>query len=443
MRTAIIVPGVTDLNKGDQALVWETHRLVQDTNCFDQIYIVSTGDTPQEHELLCGQSEAKGYQLVETLLKHPRRGQHNEAEVIKESAVSFLRLAFRAVLDFCSQWLLLLICRSESLVSFFYSAKTVQSVRQFRAAEVLFVKGGGFIHAYGEKTAPYLMWFFLFYVRLGKALGKKVVFLPNSYGPFQGFTVAKQVKSVFATLDKVYAREALSAQKLGELMGESIQVSPDLGFYLQMDASAAALQLLARYNLDPSTQKLVGITIRPWRFPGLPNPESLYANYLQSVQTLAKHLVDSGYQVVFCNQSIGPNAHEDDRNAIREILKDWNHPAVHWIDENLPCDVLKAVYSHFYAFVGTRFHSVIFSLTSCVPSIAIGYGGNKAKGIMADFNMPEYTIPIEVVSADKLVKMFATLKISHAQIQTQLAEQNELLQLKRAELLVELKTLIG
>ena len=128
MRTAIIVPGVTDLNKGDQALVWETHRLVQDTNCFDQIYIVSTGDTPQERKLLCGQSEAKGYQLVETLLKHPRRGQHNEAEVIQESAISFLRLAFRAALDFCSQWFLLLICKSDALVSFFYSPITAQSV---------------------------------------------------------------------------------------------------------------------------------------------------------------------------------------------------------------------------------------------------------------------------------------------------------------------------
>ncbi len=42
------------------------------------------------------------------------------------------------------------------------------SVNEFREAEVIFVKGGGFIHAYGEKTAPYLMWYFLFYVRLLK-----------------------------------------------------------------------------------------------------------------------------------------------------------------------------------------------------------------------------------------------------------------------------------
>jgi colanic acid/amylovoran biosynthesis protein len=316
-------------------------------------------------------------------------------------------------------------------------------VRQFRAAEVLFVKGGGFIHAYGEKTAPYLMWFFLFYVRLGKAMGKKVVFLPNSYGPFQGFTVANQVRSVFATLDKVYAREALSAQKLGELMGNPIPVSPDLGFYLQMDASTDALELLKRYGLDPAQQKLVGITIRPWRFPGLSNPEQLYANYLESVKSLAIQLVESGYHVVFCNQSIGPNAHEDDRNAIKEVLHNWNHPSVHWIDENLPCDLLKSVYSHFYAFVGTRFHSVIFSLTSCVPSIAIGYGGNKAKGIMADFNMPDFTLPIESVSPELLTQLFTNLEQAHSKIQAQLAKQNELLLVKREQLINELKTLIG
>jgi colanic acid/amylovoran biosynthesis protein len=210
-----------------------------------------------------------------------------------------------------------------------------------------------------------------------------------------------------------------------------------------MDASTDALELLNRYGLDPAQQKLVGITIRPWRFPGLSNPEQLYANYLESVKSLAMHLVESGYQVVFCNQSIGPNAHEDDRNAIKEVLHNWKHPAVHSIDENLPCDVLKSVYSYFYAFVGTRFHSVIFSLTSCVPSIAIGYGGNKAKGIMADFNMPDYTIPIESVSANKLQQLFSNLEASHAKIQILLADHNVNLQRKRTELLLELKTLIG
>ena len=49
---AIIVPGVTDLNKGDQALVWESYRLAKETGLFDGISILDTGETDQERELL-------------------------------------------------------------------------------------------------------------------------------------------------------------------------------------------------------------------------------------------------------------------------------------------------------------------------------------------------------------------------------------------------------
>ncbi|WP_379968547.1 polysaccharide pyruvyl transferase family protein [Epilithonimonas sp. UC225_85] len=104
---------------------------------------------------------------------------------------------------------------------------------------------------------------------------------------------------------------------------------------------------------------------------------------------------------------MGLNSHEDDRNAIKDLLKKFdNNSNVVWINENLDCDDLKAVYSYFSVFVGTRFHSVIFSLTSLVPSIAIGYGGNKAKGIMGDFNFDNLVVQIEDVTADSLIRMF-------------------------------------
>jgi hypothetical protein len=33
---AIIVPRVTDLNKGDRALIWESHRIIEDTKLFSE-----------------------------------------------------------------------------------------------------------------------------------------------------------------------------------------------------------------------------------------------------------------------------------------------------------------------------------------------------------------------------------------------------------------------
>ncbi|MEN5434781.1 polysaccharide pyruvyl transferase family protein [Sphingobacterium faecium] len=437
---AIIVPGVTDLNKGDQALVWESWRLAKDTGLYDEVFILDAGDTLEERELLCKQSEEQGFKLLENILKHPRRGQHKSGEHIKESKFELLKQIKNAGLDFSNTWYLIKICKDLEKVKRKFDAKTYRTVEQFHKAKTIFVKGGGFIHAYGEKTAPYLMWYFLFYVRLAKALDKEVVFLPNSYGPFDGFTVKDQVKTVFNQLDLVYAREHVSATSLSSLLGKEIPVEMDLGFFLEKGSQEEALKVLEKYNFS-SEDKIVGITIRPWRFPGLTNPEELYKKYILSVVELTKHILSKGYKVALCNQSLGPNSHEDDRNAIKDLLKEVQDPNVIWINENLTCDVLKAVYSNFYFFVGTRFHSIIFSLTSLVPSIAIGYGGNKAKGIMGDFRLDNYVVQIQDVYPEQLIKMFDQAISEYSEIKIQLEESMSLVMKSRNRLLSDIQGL--
>lgn len=437
---AIIVPGVTDLNKGDQALVWESWRLAKDTGLYDEVYILDAGDTAEERDLLCKQSEENGFKLLENILKHPRRGQHKSGEHINESKLELLKQVKNALKDFSSTRSLIRICKDLEQVKQKFDDKTYRTVAEFHKAKTIFVKGGGFIHAYGEKTAPYLMWYFLFYVRLAKALNKDVVFLPNSYGPFEGLTVKKQVRSVFNKLDLVYARENVSAKSLGDLLSKKIPVEMDLGFFLEASNQVEAEKILTKYSLS-KTDKIVGITIRPWRFPGKPNPKELYDKYLSSVEALTNHILDKGYKVALCNQSLGPNAHEDDRNAIKELLQRVEHPNLIWINENLTCSVLKAVYSNFYFFVGTRFHSIIFSLTSLVPSIAIGYGGNKAKGIMGDFNLNKYVVQIHEVDSNHLVEMFDDAIANYNDIKVSLSNSMNLVEESRQRLIQDIRAL--
>ncbi|SIQ58571.1 colanic acid/amylovoran biosynthesis protein [Chryseobacterium sp. RU37D] len=437
---AIIVPGVTDLNKGDQALVWESWRLAKDTGLYNEVYILDAGDSKEERELLCRQSEEHGFKLLDNILKHPRRARHKSGEHIKESKLELLKQIKNAGMDFKNTRYLIRICNDLDKVKKAFDDKTFQTVKQFHNAKTIFVKGGGFIHAYGEKTAPYLMWYFLFYVRLAKALNKKVVFFPNSYGPFIGLTVKNQVRSVFNKLDLVYARENVSSKSLGELLGKNIPVEMDLGFFLEKGSQEEALKVLQKYNLSKE-DKIVGVTIRPWRFPGLSNPEGLYRKYIDSVAELAKHLLSKGYKMALCNQSLGPNSHEDDRNAIKDLLEKIQDPNIIWINENLSCDLLKAVYSSFYFFIGTRFHSIIFSLTSLVPSIAIGYGGNKALGIMRDFSLDDYVVQIQDVHPDLLINMFDKAITKYDAIKSQLEKSMGLVTESRNRLIKDIQSL--
>jgi len=440
---AIIVPGVTDLNKGDQALVWESHRLVEDIGLFHEIYLLSSGDTKEEEELLCSQTKQRGFKFIQKILKHPRRGRHIEKEAIKDSPLSLFILFFNAFKDFVSTSFLLFLCKNDKLVKLFFDKNTYTTLSHFKESDVIFVKGGGFIHAYGEKTAPYLMWYFLFYTRLAKRLSKKVVFLPNSFGPFIGLTVKNQVRKVFNQVDKVFARELKSSTKLGRLLGKSIEVSPDLGFYLRLPIKDANQNsLLEKYGLSKE-EKIIGITVRPWRFPGAENPGSKYLNYINSVTHLIKHLIEINYKVALCNQSIGPNAHEDDRNAINEVTSSISSKNLVWINEDLPCDELKSLYSNFHAFIGTRFHSVIFSLTSTVPSIAIGYGGNKAEGIMSDFNLKEFVVQIEDVSSTILIEKFNELIKNHEKIKCELKLMVKEINEQRSDTIESIKKIVS
>lgn len=229
-----------------------------------------------------------------------------------------------------------------------------------------------------------------------------------------------QITNVLTECDLVYARENVSAEALYKVTRNTVNVRPDLGFYLKPSGDIQYIDsLMHKYKLN-NEDKIVGITVRPWRFPGHNNPEELYQQYIDAIAEFASYVTTQGYKVVVCNQSIGPNSHEDDRNAIKDLLEISQD--ITWINENLHCDVLKALYSRFYCFLGTRFHSIIFSLTSSIPSIAIGYGGNKARGIMSEFGLDDYVIPIDLVQADSLISRFKEIEGNYDNIKSLLNE---------------------
>ncbi|MBE8714120.1 polysaccharide pyruvyl transferase family protein [Sphingobacterium hungaricum] len=435
MKKAIIVNGITDMNKGDQALVWESYRIIQDTGLYDDIKVISLGDTPEEYEALCGQTIDRGMHVIQNLLKHPRRGKHHKDQLQKEGLGYLLFQIKNALSDYRSLTRLEKIIDDKSKTKKYFTERENETIQAFRDVDTVFVKGGGFLHAHGEKTAPYVMWYFLYYMNLAKQMGKELVLLPNSYGPFDGLTVKKQLKKGLGKSDLILAREHVSSNALSVLLERDIPVVPDLGFYLNMQPKEVGFEVLEKYGFTKA-DKIVGMTVRPWRFPGSSNPEQLFDRYLDSLKELIIYLNEAGYKVALFNQSIGPNAHEDDRNAIARLIDICDNEKsglFTWVNENPTCDILKAIYANMYFFVGTRFHSLIFSMTSEVPSISIAYGGNKGVGIMEEFDLGEYVVKINDVTKENLRDLFDRAIANYSAIKTKLAEKLPYLEEQRLE----------
>ena len=128
-------------------------------------------------------------------------------------------------------------------------------------------------------------------------------------------------------------------------------------------------------------------------------------------------LYNHDYVPVLVEHTFSQSYHERDIICINEVVQMLDESIKYCVldDLSLDCKQLKNIYSCFDYIIGTRFHSVIFSIAERVPAIAISYGGNKGQGIMNDYDLSDYVISIENVQGNMLIGRFKKL-ILHEEI---------------------------
>ena len=424
MKKYLIIPDCSDYNRGDQALIWETIRIAKDSGFQGEYYMQYAGTD-------CSQSVSEGIKLFEPVLLHPSRGRVDNN--VNYKAV-MMRWGAKALLDFISSLLTLCVCRNKVLCKTLLSIKTQETINLFRESTAAFVKGGGFIHSFGGFTAFYFIYYHLYSIYLAHALKVPVYIMPNSFGPIDGFLCKWQVKKALKKCKLVYCREQVSFDYMS-LHFPKIQFrkSFDLGLYLEHDLTDNHYQM-------PDSIVKVAITVRPYRFPEHDNGVELYRDYILNMRGFILWLMKNDYYPVLVQHTLAQNTHEDDMQAIKEItsLLPQNGYGV-LADRSFNCRQMKSLYSHFDYIVGTRFHSVIFSMMEGVPAIAIAYGGNKSRGIMKDMGLSEYVIGIDEVETDHLVSLFNKLVDNQDIIKAKLLAFKDIVNEERNRIMDELK----
>lgn len=404
-KIGLIIPTCSDLNRGDQALVLETMRVMKSSMDIEDIYMM-TNDT-------VSQCEKFGLKSFEDILKHPSRF-NKHSNNIKYSKKLKLKWGIIATFDFLFS-IFLLNRFTRCLVKFLSSKNIKRSLDLYEKSDVIFVKGGGFLHDYsGGMVGRYTMYYQVFHIKLALAMKKKVFIMPNSFGPFKN---KKNIKNLNRLLDKcqfVSARESISANGNSNGLNRNIELYPDLGFFLQntsYERDNIKKYLVKNYHMDFDKQRYIAITARPYRFYESDNPELSKEKYIEAFSRIAKDINNLGFIAVFVVHTRAENAHENDELCIDEIIKHIED-GVKYIkikDDNLTCKDLKNIYSFCEAIIGTRFHSVIFSLSNLIPAIAVTYGGNKGQGIMRDIGIEDYAIKIEELNYIKLFEKLNSL----------------------------------
>lgn len=444
MKKFMITPGITDLNRGDQALIWLIQDIVEESGMGAKCKLLQSGNNESEIVNQSKQSIDLGFEVMTPLLLHPGRGK--EKKEVGHSYLTKIRWAVTGVFDLFKSALLLSknpLMKKIGINSL--NKEQNKTYKEFYDMDMLIVKGGGFLHTYNRLTDLYYLYYGLYNLLLAKRLNKKIIIMPNSFGPFKGKLEKKIVKKVLSKCELIYARETSSKHYLSNLLNQKVNLSPDLGFYIKN------YEKYKEYNF-PEIKELsnkVAVTMRPYRFPEGGNSEEKYNFYIKEMSEVSKGLIEKGYHPVFIAHTLGPSAHEDDRIAIEsviDLLKDndvSNKSFTYIDDEKMDCYKITSLYSHMDFIIGTRFHSVIFAMTSLVPAIAISYSGHKTTGIMSDMGLEEYTVDIGTISKEDILNKFDNLVSNKVEVQNKIKDYLEKAESEKNILISKLKSILN
>lgn len=401
-KVYLILPGCDDTNRGDQALIWETVTLAKQAGFDGRYFMLADPDKSK-------QSEAERIDSIDLILPHP------STHFKKNNNISYgktlkLKWAFISLID-CIRAFAVLFAPLRPVVKLLGGKKIKASIEAFKRADAAFVKGGGFLHAYGGIVSTYTVFYQLYHIMLALSMGKDVYVMPNSYGPFMGPGSAWLVKKVLGKCKVITARESISKESLEQATGVTAQLFPDLAFYLEPCAELSSGQLDKLSQIPFGEKKCVALTMRPYRFPRSADPLAEYDKYKNTLCEFVRYLSREGYHPVLIEHTYADNEHEQDMSCINDVAALLGDSCEYTVysDLSLTCRQLKYVYSKFDYIVGTRFHSVIFSVASGVPAVAITYGGNKGQGIMKDIGIDSLAVSIEDLTLSVLKERFEYL----------------------------------
>lgn len=441
----LIVPGNTDLNRGDQALVWESIRLFEDLYPNLDVYLYESGSNKQEKELQKSQTKKRGYHFITRILLHPRvkaSSLNNNPKEVSYSKLTYIKWGLVALFDLFNT--LLLIAPSpiiNKLGRISLNEEQKKSLDLFPKLTALIVKGGGFLHSYGKVQDAYVMYYFLFDLMLAQRYKVKTIVLPNSIGPLKNGLAKYLVRSVLKKSQFVSVREEVSLKFIEKKLGIQAHKYPDLGFFLK-SSSFDSVSYLTRKGININNKNIL-LTLRPYRFDGFKNPEKLYNEYLKEVSCLVQQQIQRGYKFTFMAHTLGPSNHENDTLALKEVLDllgDNVKENITYIEDySLNAQDIQKIYANYDLLIGTRFHSVIFALNEKIPCVAIAYGGNKSYGIMQDMNLDKFVIGIDKVNAEKISVMILNVESEREQYIQKIANYHSFLEKERSSLLIALK----
>lgn len=228
--------------------------------------------------------------------------------------------------------------------------------------------------AYGDEWGPEKTERMANLTERWRSQGKKIIFLPQAFGPFRTPRIQKEFQKILKSVDLVYARDTLSYEYLEELDAsiDHVRIAPDFTNLVEGQ--------LPDYFRSKSKQACV-----------IPNQKMF--------QMTSKEIRESYIPfLVFCiryliNNNISTSVLLHDTHLDSEfisLLKPEFRNQLRIIKESDPI-LIKGILGSCHVVIGSRYHSLVGALSQGVPCLGTGWS-HKYRTLFEDYSCPEYLI---------------------------------------------------
>lgn len=284
--------------------------------------------------------------------------------------------------------------------------------------------GDSFSDIYGKRSFLYVG----LPIFLVSHFKKKLVFLPQTYGPFDAGVSRLWARFLLNKAEKIFARDYKSIPVVKKLIPQkyqSIAFCYDVAFGLPSEMPGVSLVQETK-NKKP----FVGVNISGLLYMGgytRKNMFGLKMDYKNLVKDTVCNLLDMGTNVILLPHVVGSESIENDTDACKDVYAQFSpadRESMFVVEENLTQREIKGVISRCCFFIGSRMHSCIAALSQCIPAVGIAYS-RKFIGLYETVGCQELVLDPRKMSEPELLGSLDRLYRQKEEIKTRLKDRRE------------------
>jgi colanic acid/amylovoran biosynthesis protein len=281
--------------------------------------------------------------------------------------------------------------------------------------------------AYSDQWGPNASEVMAAYAKRWHGQGKKIILLPQAFGPFQNGRVRNAFLQILDNVDLVFARDKVSFDHIAGLGGRisHVKIVPDITILLKGRTPSYADQthgkacIIPNYRMIDKTQ------------------EGDAGRYVSFLAECGRHLLQRGIDTFILVHELDPPDLELASKVRSEIRQD-----LQVVQEPDPV-FIKGILGSSLLVVGSRFHGLTSALSQGVPCIAAGWS-HKYNSLLEDYGCPELSVSLQA-SKDEIIEKLERLieARSRTAIVQKLNAANAELSRRVGEMWTEVRSLLG